>query len=161
MDSIDNLTNFDQIINNRYVKGVLHKVSSFYQRSIDRDDIQSICLDTVWKCVKSFDKNKGAKFTTFLYNQLNFAFKNELKKKKNVLSLDEISTDYAQIPISDTMSDLINGLPASVSKILEQRYRYNMTMVEIGKANGYSRETARRRLKNAIKICKKKNTQSI
>ena len=30
-----------------------------------------------------------------------------------------------------------------------------MTMVEIGEANGYSRETARRRLKKAIKICQK------
>ena len=30
-----------------------------------------------------------------------------------------------------------------------------MAMVEIGKANGYSRETARRRLKKAIKTCQK------
>ena len=57
------------------------------------------------------------------------------------------------------MDDLIGGLPDSVSNILQQRYVYNMTMVEVGKANGYSRETARRRLKNAIKICKKKNKQ--
>ena len=46
--------------------------------------------------------------------------------------------------------DMVTGLPEGVSKILEQRYLYNMTMVEIGNANGYSRETARRRLQNAI-----------
>ena len=37
--------------------------------------------------------------------------------------------------------------------IIEQRFYHNMTMKEIGKKNGYSRETARRRLKNAVKMC--------
>ena len=54
-------------------------------------------------------------------------------------------------------NDTISGLPEEVSKILKQRFLGNMTMVEIAKANGYSRETARRRLKTAIKICKKSN----
>ena len=155
MDNIEDFTNFEQVLDNQYVKGVLNKVSSFYRKSIDHDDIQSICMNTLWKCVTSFDQNRGAKFTTFLYNQLNFAFKNELKKKRKTLSLDEVKVDYSRASISNTIHDLINGLPDNVSQILEQRYIYNMTMVEIGKANGYSRETARRRLKNAIKICKK------
>lgn len=157
MDNIEDFTNFDAVLNNQYVKGVLNKVSSFYRHSIDRDDIQSICMNTLWKCVNNFDKDKGAKFTTFLYNQLGFAFKNELKKKRKTLSLDDVGIDYTKTSTSDTMHDLIHGLPDKISTILEQRYIYNMTMVEIGKANGYSRETARRRLKNAIKICKKKH----
>lgn len=157
MDNIEDYTNFDEVLNSQYVKGVLNKVSSFYRNSIDRDDIQSICMNTLWKCVNNFDKDKGAKFTTFLYNQLGFAFKNELKKKRKTLSLDEVGIDYTRTSTPDTMNDLISGLPDKVSKILEQRYIYNMTMVEIGRANGYSRETARRRLKNAIKICKKKH----
>ena len=44
-----------------------------------------------------------------------------------------------------------------IKNILNQRFFQNMTMVEIAKANGYSRETARRRLKTAIKKCKKIN----
>ena len=55
--------------------------------------------------------------------------------------------------------DVLSGLPKDVSDILKQRYIGNMTMVEIAKANGYSRETARRRLKRAVKICRKSNGQ--
>ena len=50
--------------------------------------------------------------------------------------------------------DILTGLDQDFKKILKQRFFDNMTMVEIGIANGYSRETARRRLKNAIKRCK-------
>jgi DNA-directed RNA polymerase specialized sigma24 family protein len=38
--------------------------------------------------------------------------------------------------------------------LLEQRFFHNMTMTEIADENGYSRETARRRLKKAIRMCK-------
>lgn len=157
MDNIEDCANFDEVLNNEYVKGVLNKVSSFYKKSIDHDDIDSICMTTLWKCVQNFDKSKGAKFTTFLYNQLGFAFKNELKKIKKTISLQDITADCVKPTTTDSMDDLIGGLPDSVSKILQQRYVYNMTMVEVGKANGYSRETARRRLQHAIKICKKKH----
>ena len=50
--------------------------------------------------------------------------------------------------------DIINGLEPETANILEQRFYENMTMKEIGRRNGYSRETARRKLKNAIKTCK-------
>ena len=159
MDNIEEFNSFEEILDNEYVKGVVNKVSSFYKNSIDHDDIQSICMTTLWKCIQTFDKEKGAKFTTFLYNQLNFAFKNELKKKKDISFSDDLSMEYSQPSNQNNINELIGGLPDNASKILEQRYVYNMTMVEIGSANGYSRETARRRLKNAIKICKKKHKQ--
>ena len=56
------------------------------------------------------------------------------------------------------MYDMIDGLPPDIAKVLEQRFVYSMTMNEIGSANGYSRETARRRLINAIQVCKKRNS---
>ena len=34
MDNIEDCTNFDEVLNNQYVKGVLNKVSSFYKKSI-------------------------------------------------------------------------------------------------------------------------------
>ena len=46
------------------------------------------------------------------------------------------------------------------AKLIRQRYLDNMTMKEIGVANGYSRETARRRVLSAVKICKKLNPQN-
>jgi RNA polymerase sigma factor (sigma-70 family) len=116
---------------------------------------------TLWKCIEKYDPDRGAKFTSYLYQQLSFAFKNELKKKKQMWYRDNAQIDIisnnddhdSHIEFRDTIS----GLPEDVSTILRQRFLGNMTMVEIAKANGYSRETARRRLKTAIKICKKSN----
>ena len=48
-------------------------------------------------------------------------------------------------------------MPPKHAKVIRQRYLDNMTMKEIGLANGYSRETARRRVLLALRICKKLN----
>ena len=63
------------------------------------------------------------------------------KQKNNYLSKIEVI-------------DIVSDLEPEVAHIIKQRFYNNMTMKEIGKRNGYSRETARRKLKNAIKICK-------
>lgn len=153
---------FEDLVKDPDIVNIMNKVSSNFQRGIDFDEIQSIRLDTLWKCVNNYDETRGAKFTTYLHSQLNYAFRNWLKKKRSQINLGELHTsvmdkhDYSQ-----DAHDVVNGLPNHISRILEQRYLYNMTMVEIGKANGYSRETARRRLKNAIKICKKKHREVI
>lgn len=153
---------FEDLVKDPDIVNIMNKVSSNFQRGIDFDEIQSIRLDTLWKCVNNYDETRGAKFTTYLHSQLNYAFRNWLKKKRSQINLGELHTsvmdkhDYSQ-----DAHDVVNGLPNHISRILKQRYLYNMTMVEIGKANGYSRETARRRLKNAIKICKKKHREVI
>ena len=53
---------------------------------------------------------------------------------------------------------LVEGMPEKPAKVLQQRYVDNMTMNEIGRENGYSRETARRRVISAIQLCKNLNT---
>ena len=153
---------FEDLVKDPDIVNIMNKVSSNFQRGMDFDEIQSIKLDTLWKCVNNYDISRGAKFTTYLHNQLNYAFRNGLKKKRPQINLGELHTSVVdKHDYSQDAHDVVNGLPNHISRILEQRYLYNMTMVEIGKANGYSRETARRRLKNAIKICKKKHREVI
>mgnify|MGYP003679755676 FL=1 len=153
---------FEGLVKDPDIVNIMNKVSSKFQRGVDFDDIQSVKLDTLWKCVENYDAAKGAKFTTYLHNQLSYAFRNVLKKKKSHFNLGELHTSVMdKHDYSRDASDVVNGLPKHVSHILEQKYLYNMTMVEIGNANGYSRETARRRLQNAIKICKKKHQDVI
>lgn len=156
MDKIDKLLKDPNIVN------IMNAVSNRYNRSIDRDEIDSIKMITLWKCIDKYDASRGAKFTSYLYQQLSFAYKNELKKKKQMLYLDSLQLDFIKSDSvyrdsSREFMDVLSGLPKDVSDILKQRYIGNMTMVEIAKANGYSRETARRRLKRAVKICKKSN----
>jgi RNA polymerase sigma factor (sigma-70 family) len=159
MDKIENYLKNPDVVN------IMNAVSNKYRKSIDPDEIDSIKMTTLWKCIDKFDPLRGAKFTSYLYQQLSFAFKNELKKKKQIWyrdnnQIDAITNHSSQEACLD-FGDTISGLPDDVVKILEQRFLGNMTMVEIASANGYSRETARRRLKKAIKICKKSNGQLV
>jgi len=81
MDNIEKLLKDSNIVN------IMNAVANRYNRSIDRDEIESM------KCRDKYDPTRGAKFTSYLYQQLSFAFKNELKKKKNMLYLDNMQLD--------------------------------------------------------------------
>ena len=63
---------FEDLVEDPDIVNIMNKVSCNFQRGLDFDEIQSIKLDTLWKCVKNYDTSKGAKFTTYLHNQLNF-----------------------------------------------------------------------------------------
>ena len=151
MDNIDK--QFEEKWNSPDVQNIMNKVSNRYRRNIDHDDIESIKMDTLWKCIKKYDMSKS-KFTSYVYQQITFAFKNKVKKKRNEYNTDTLEKEDTNTRMKMEVTDIITGLDEEDSKSLTQRFYDNMTMKEIGKRNGYSRETARRRLKNAIKLCK-------
>jgi len=152
MDNIEQ--QFEEKWNNSDVINIMNKVSNRYSKNIDRDDIDSIKMDTLWKCIQKYDETRGTKFTSYLYQQLSYALKNKVKKKRNEFNaVNNLEKVDSKAILKGEVFDIITGLEEEETKILEQRFFYNMTMKEIGRENGYSRETARRRLKNAIKTC--------
>ena len=60
------------------VQNIMNKVANRYRTAIDFDDIESIKMQTLWRCIDRYDPDKGTKFTSYLYQQLSFAFKNKL-----------------------------------------------------------------------------------
>jgi len=147
--------NFENYWKKIDIQNIMNKVASRYKGSIDIDDIESIKMQTLWKCIEKYDESRGSKFTSYLYQQLSFAFKNKLKSKKVEFANSEIEKPDGKNKHKYEIIDILTGLEPELEEVLTQRFYYNMTMVEIGKANGYSRETARRRLKKAIKTCQK------
>ena len=137
------------------VQNIMNKVANRYRTAIDFDDLESIKMQTLWRCIDRYDPDKGTKFTSYLYQQLSFAFKNKLKKKRKEHNVDTLESVDRKIQNAMEVKDMITGLDPEHADILNKRFYYNMTMQEIGTSNGYSRETARRRLKAALKICKK------
>ena len=146
----------DSYLKDPDINGIMYKVLSRYRNSIDADELDSIKMLTLWNCIKKYNPNKGVKFTSFLYSYLTYACKNELKKKSREYGCDNLEAVDERNNWRD-LGDIIDGLPPEIAKVLEQRFVYSMTMNEIGFANGYSRETARRRLMHAIQVCKKRN----
>ena len=137
------------------VQNIMNKVANRYRTAIDFDDIESIKMQTLWRCIDRYDPEKGTKFTSYLYQQLSFAFKNKLKKKRREYNVETLESVDRKAEYSMQVKDMITGLEPEYADVLNKRFYYNMTMQEIGKSNGYSRETARRRLKAALKICRK------
>lgn len=151
------MVSIEESLKDPSIIGIMKTVENKYSKNIDPDQLESIKLNTLWECTKKYDETRGAKFTSFLYQQLTFAFKNELKRKKKEFSTENIEIIQPVIKNNQDTYELMDGVPCDMKKIILQKYIYNMTMVEIGRANGYSRETARRKLQKAVKFFKQKN----
>jgi len=156
---VDKVEVFKEYLADGSIIAIMNSVCNRYRRSIDLDQIDSIKNNILWKCVDTYDESFGAKFTSYLYQQLSFACRNELKKKNKEFCTENISqnTIDPRTQYSGSLSEVVDGLPKECADIIVQRFIYNMTMIEIAKANGYSRETARRKVSKAIKIYKQKN----
>jgi RNA polymerase sigma factor (sigma-70 family) len=152
---MDNLNKrFEDKWNDNNVRNIMNKVSNRYKQNIDFDDIESIQMQTLWKCIEKYDPERGTKFTSYVYQQLSYALKNKVKKKRNEFNVEEF--DKADFNYANKLEvmDIVGDLEEDDKQVIEQRFYHNMTMKEIGRANGYSRETARRRLKKALNFCK-------
>ena len=145
----------EECLNDTSVKSIIRTVEGRFKNSIDPDDLSSVSHETLWRCITKFDASRNAKFTSYLYQQLNFAFKNQLKKdsKNKSYPTDNIERSFTDDVRLETM-DMLNSMPDDLGTVLRQRFIDNMTIQEIGDTNGYSRETARRRIKKAFRKCK-------
>ena len=149
------MQNFEEYWTSSDIQNIMNKVSNRYKKAIDFDDIESIKMQTLWKCMDKYDASRGTKFTSYLYAQLSFAYKNKIKKKRREFNVDIIENVDRKQAARYEVRDILIGLDPEDRDVLNKRYYHNMTMLEIGRSNGYSRETARRRLKKALKICQK------
>lgn len=145
--------NIENYLKDSNIRNIINSVSNKFMYALDHNDISSIAMVTLWKCIEKYDPTKGAKFTSYLYQQLSYALKNELKKKNIEYASDSIEQPIS-FSIKNEVFDILESLPNGMKTLLEQRFFHNMTMTEIADENGYSRETARRRLKKAIRMCK-------
>jgi RNA polymerase sigma factor (sigma-70 family) len=161
MIKVDNLNKFEELWENSDVRNIMNKVSNLYKKNIDFDDIESIKMDTLWNCIKQYDEKRGTKFTSFVYQRLSYAYKSFLKTKNptndvKTLSCETFYTEPIDKNQLDQMEvfDIITGLDEETKTLLNQKYYQNLTMAEIGNRNGYSRETARRKISNAVEKCR-------
>ena len=56
MDKIEDYLKNPDVVN------IMNAIGNKYTRSIDVDEIESIKMLTLWKCIKKFDPTRGAKF---------------------------------------------------------------------------------------------------
>lgn len=149
-------------------RSILGKASSMYIKSLNRDELLSCELEAMWKTLQYHEEGKGNKFTTSLWTFTVWACNNllrEKKKKRNrVLVTTSIPIENIDIPVeydtidSDYITECFKKLNnKELELVLRQYYLESHTMEEIGKLNGYSKETARKKISKGLakmrKIC--------
>lgn len=105
---------------NQNILSFLNKINDMTSQ-----EIEQLKLIVLWESVSTFDKNKGCKFTTHLYNTCRFAFLKHINKKRDVF-VEQFETEYSYT------TTILDDLPTIYKTILEDRYIYRYSLREIG-----------------------------
>lgn len=154
---------FEEAVNNDYYKKIMHKVCSENLKGIcTKDEMKSIMMSTLWGCVQKFDNTKKVKFSSYLYRSMQNNSRRLYKKKQRQFKDSEFIDNFHSVLKVDTYAidearDIlmsVKDLNPELHNILIQKFFHGMTNKEIGEANGYGKEAARKKLKKALELCR-------
>jgi RNA polymerase sigma factor (sigma-70 family) len=158
---------FLEAVENKYYMSILYKVCNTNLKTVcTKDEIKSIALSTLWNCIAKYNSTRGvAKFSSYLYRSAENNTRRLYKKKIKIQNTEiEIQDNYCGKTQENNRKakeeafeilDSVKDLDPELHDILVKKFYYNMTNREIGQANGYGKETARKKVKKAIELCRK------
>lgn len=126
----------------------------------DSEEMDSLIYFTYAKCLKYYDPNKStAKFTSYIHQSVDYnsrkLYLKTVRAKERYIPTS--SLDTANESQGNELADILDALKyvdVEMYDILIKKFIYNMTNVEIGNINGYSREAARKKVEKAINMCR-------
>ena len=131
-----------------------------YTGIIPYEELERCKLISVWQAIERYDPSKGnCKFTSFLCNRLFWECQKqlyEIKKSRKIPKSDAASCLIAEICgyenkfDSIEITEILDKLDEESRDIIFKRFYESKTTKEIGLDNGYGRETARRRIIEAV-----------
>ena len=147
-------TVFEKALSNKDNIKIMKAACRKFHRLLSTDEQYNCSLYGLWKALLL--DNTKLKFTTVLFTNVKWACLDYINKNRTKDSRP--TTNYIDVPMeySNGLYEYVDGLPPELAKVLTQRYESNMTLNEIGSANGYSHETARQYIQRAIEILRKK-----
>ena len=158
---------FDQAAENKYYINIMYRIANKNLLSVcTKEEIKCIVMSTLWKCVSQYDPQKSkAQFSSYLYksieNNTRRIYKNKIKIKNSEVELHPFYYSKKQETNDKSKQEAfeilesIKDLDKELYDILISKFYYNMTNQEIGKLNGYGKETARKKVKKAIELARK------
>ena len=143
---------------------VMNKICMRYIGTIPYEELERCKLISVWQAIERYDPSKGnCKFTSFLCNRVFWECQKqlyEIKKTRKIPKNDMASCLIAEICGYESrfdsieMTEALDTLDKESKDIIFKRFYESKTTKEIGKENGYGRETARRRIIQALEKLK-------
>lgn len=130
---------------------IMNKASKRFKNQLDSDTIKTCQLSALWRTFVNHDPQKGAKFTTYLYNGVFIECMKEIKftqkSKRNTGKLhDNIKENKNQY----LLIDILDELEDDEKEIFLDRLA-NMTIAEMATKYDKNRETTRRKMHKVFK----------
>lgn len=158
---------FKNALENKYYMSILYKICNKNLKSVCTvEEIRSVAMSTLWNCVSKYkDGYSAARFSSYLYKSAENNSRRLYKKKIKIKNIETELTPYQQYKKQDNdianrrevfeILESVKDLDLELYDILVKKFYYNMTNKEIGIQNGYGKETARKKVKKALDLCRK------
>jgi DNA-directed RNA polymerase specialized sigma subunit len=117
-------------------------------RGLDKDEIEQLKLITLFESIRTFDETKKCLFSTHLYNRCRYTYLDFLKKKK-IKTLDNIEI------VQYNHENIIDDLPDFYKIIIEDRFVYKLTIVEMSKKYELKRWQIKSLIEDSVNFLKK------
>jgi type VI protein secretion system component Hcp len=149
-------TKIENALKDDNIVKIMNKASKRFRNQLDKDTINTCQLNALWKTFVNHNPEKGAKFTTYLYNGVFIECMKEIKFSKKI---DRFSGKlHDNIPSKKNqflMIDILDELSESDQEMFIDRLS-NMTISEMSQKYNTNRESTRRKMHKIIKNVKKK-----
>lgn len=157
---------FQKALTNKYYMSILYKICNNNLSSVcSKEEIKSIAMSTLWNCISKYNESRGvAKFSSYLYksaeNNTRRLYNKKIKTKNTEVELhtfhicSRMEDDRLAKQEAFEILESVKELDEESYDILIKKYYYGMTNKEIGISNGYGKETARKKVKKALELCR-------
>jgi len=156
---------FRAALANKDNENVIKSITRKFLGQLTADEAHACGLKGLWRALQYYREEFKQKFTTSLYRFVVWECNREVKRvmgagKSRPHQLLENDADYNKLAVdsiktfgSDDIEHVMvrmESLHPEHKRVVQQYFLQNLTMEQIGQANGYSKETARQKLNHAV-----------
>lgn len=123
-DIIINQNNEFEILKEKYKYMILHFINKYKNSLLEADEINQICLISLYKSQLNFNENKNTKFSSYVYLNMKYSILNEIRTNNincNLISLYEpYNGSKEDICLIDTIQSNSNEIE---DRLMENLYK--------------------------------------
>lgn len=148
MDCIN--TKIENALKDLNIVKIMNKASKRFKNQLDKDTIKTCQLNALWKTFVNHDPQKGAKFTTYLYNGVFIECMKEIKfHQKSARNTGKLHDNIKENKNQYLATDIMDELNEEERQIFVDRLS-NMTIAEMASKYGKNRESTRRKMHKVL-----------
>lgn len=139
-------TKIEEALKDTNIVKIMNKAAKRFSNQLDRDTIKTCQLNALWKAFVNHDPDKGAKFTTYLYNGVFIECMKEIKfYQKSAKNTGKLHDNIQDNKNQYLIIDILDELDECEKEIFLDRLS-NMTISEMAQKYGKNRESTRRKM---------------